>query len=189
MLCESRRCAHPLGHEHLGFGRDRVVLVRDEIPRWDGLPSGPRSHSRSGRPERADAAWPRITEAEGVVSDVQIWAVGRSGRVVRRRHAVRREHRRRERSLHARTALTLVDPEAGEVDERAHVRQGRGRLGDDGATMGVPDEDDGTRDRCDDCMDCGGRRRGCVGGSVVRRQCASSSVMVPANPDASAKAP
>ena len=104
----------------------------------------------------------RITEAEGVVSDVQIWAAGRSGRVVRRRHAVRREHRRRERSLHARTALTLVDPEAGEVDERAHVRQGRGRLGDDGATIGVPDEDDGTRDRCDDCMDRGG-----VGGEAA----------------------
>jgi hypothetical protein len=28
--------------------------------------------------------------------------------------------------------------------------------------MGVPDEDDGTRDRCDDCMECG--RVGCLGG-------------------------
>jgi hypothetical protein len=58
--------------------------------------------------------------------------------------------------LHTRTTFDFVDPEAGEVDQRGHVRQGRGRLGDDGAAVGVPDEDDGTLDRCDDCLDGGG---------------------------------
>src|SRR5690348_8882523 len=46
-----------------------------------------------------------------------------AGRVVRRRVEGGREHRRRERSLHAGAALTHVDAERGEVDKPGHVVQ------------------------------------------------------------------
>src|SRR3984893_5729036 len=62
--------------------------------------------------------------------------------------------------------LTLVGSEGSDVDERLHVRDADGRVGDHRAAIGVANENDRTGDRLQDAMDVFG-----VGGKPTQRVC------------------
>src|ERR1700683_676021 len=70
--------------------------------------------------------------------DVQVGTARGAGRVVGGRGGRLGEQRRRERLLHARAALAHLQPERREKDQAGHVLQAGGRLGDSGASVGIP---------------------------------------------------
>ena len=159
--------ARALGHDPVRTGRDVVVLRSEDEPTRNRPPQG----AIAGRLEQAalgDGSLGGCHECgllrgqiggelvvEPVLRDVGVRAS------VAERHALERlgqRRSRRERGCVAR-ALTRLEGEAGDVDERRQVAGVGIDVGHDRSAVGVPGEQDRSVDGADEVAQCGGIRR------------------------------
>src|ERR1700722_10285147 len=118
--------AHAFGHEPLGVGRDGIVVLRNQIPRWLGFPAGgggvfgkgsQRERPLSGEHDLGDIDGYVCAEglAETVLRDVEVGPLRCARRVVSGGIGSACQQGRREGLLHAGAAFTLLEPERGQV--------------------------------------------------------------------------
>src|SRR5712691_9471471 len=167
---------HPGGHEALGSGGNRVVLVGHQVPRWDGLPgwdAGGLAESRERR--RALGGGHHGCGVGGTVGaegfpedggvDVGVGAGGAVGLRERPEDEVgRSEHAARELRQDPAGGFAGIGGEGGDVNQGFDVGVAGGSVGDDLSAVGVPDQDDGSGDGGQDAGDVGG-----VGGDAAQR--------------------
>ena len=148
---EAVRRPRPRRHRLLRRDRDRVVAVADHVGRGHVAPrdrrhrlheggDGVRAQARGGRV--GDLRWARVVEDLLRAGHGQRARVGVGDLPVRRRAAGDGGER-----------FALVEHEGGQIDQVAHPLGARGRLGDDDAAVGVPDDDRVAAGRVDGVAD------------------------------------
>src|SRR5215468_7302759 len=128
------RCVHPLGHESLRLRSYPIVLLRNEIPRWNRFPAG----SSGLFLQRGTCYWTlgdshhirHITGcvcAESLVKlvslDVQLWPADGTRRVIIGKIGCSHYHWWRKRLLYAGNTLAHVQADGGQEDQSSYVAQ------------------------------------------------------------------
>ena len=128
------RCFHPLGHESLRLRSYPIVLLRNEVPRWNRFPAG----SSGLFLQRGTCYWTlgdshHIRHISGCVCaeslvkpvslDVQLWPAGGARRVIIGKIGRIHYHWRRKRRLYAGNALAHVQADGGQEDQSSYVTQ------------------------------------------------------------------
>ena len=125
------RRVHPIGHESLRFRSYPVVLLRNEVPRWNRFPAG----SSGLFLQRGTCYWTlgdshHIRHISGCVCaeslvklvslDVQLWPAGGTRRVIIGKIGCTHYHWRRKRLLRG-NALAHVQADGGQEDQSSYL--------------------------------------------------------------------